>query len=215
MRTFFSALASLLYLLLLGSCSSYMTQSKNVSNAKKDYSKILVYARGKNEIARSIFEQDVAAALQQQGINAVAGHKEKVVDVPAEKQLSREESEALKQELLNMGFDGVVITHLVDTEQYREVIPTGVYPSTDAYNYGQFGYYWTYYPAFDWAPGLTIEGTRYELESALYDLRNDTGNTLQWIGRFKLEDPKDLRKTTQGYARELVSALMKESISRE
>ena len=59
-----------------------------------------------------------------------------------------------------------------------------------------------------------MEGTRLELESALYDLRATDGNSLQWLGRFKLEDPKDLQKATSNYAKELVSALRQESISK-
>ena len=199
--------------LLLEGCAPYMTQSQNVSGQKAPYSKILVITRVQNRIARSLSEQDIAAALQEKGIPAVACLKNEI-EVPMEQELSPEERAALKQELLDMGFDGVLVTHLVDTEQYKEVIPRGVYASTDPYNYGQFGYYWTYYPVTDWAPGTVVEGTRFELESAFYNLKTDPGKNLQWIGRFKLEDPEDIRKTSQRFAREVVNTLAAESISK-
>ena len=202
-------------LLLNGCASAYMTQSKAVVKTKKPYDKILVIARGKNEIARSIFEQDVARNLESHGIDGVAYHKESGRGVPVDTDLTDAEVAQLKQKVTDMGFDGVILTHLVNTEEYKELIPTGVYPSTDPNYYGQWGYYWAYYPALDWAPGYSVEGTRLELESALYDVRATDGNNLQWLGRFKLDAPKDLQKTTSNYAQELVTALRQESISKK
>lgn len=199
-------------LLISGCGSMYMTKSQTVVKEKKSYSKILVIARGKNEIARSIFEQDVARNLDGHGINGVAYHKESGIGVPVDTDLTEAQIADLKNKVIDMGFDGVILTHLVNTENYKELIPTGVYPSTDPNYYGQWGYYWTYYPAMDWASGYSIEGTSLELESALYDVRATDGNNLQWLGRFKLEDPKDLQKTTSSYAKELVTALRQESI---
>lgn len=208
--SFFCLLGSAL--LISGCGSMYMTKSQTVVKGKKPYSKILVIARGTNEIARSIFEQDVARNLEKHGIDGVAYHKESGIGVPVDSDLDEAQIEDLKQKVIGMGFDGVILTHLVNTEQYKELIPTGVYPSTDPNYYGQWGYYWTYYPAMDWASGYSIEGTTLELESALYDVRATDGNSLQWLGRFKLEDPKDLQKTTSNYAQELISALREESI---
>jgi hypothetical protein len=203
-----------LFVLLVGCGSMYMTKSQTVVKGKKPYSKILVIARGKNEISRSIFEQDVARNLDGHGIDGVAYHKESGISVPVDSDLTEVQISDLKQQVIDLGFDGVILTHLVDTEEYKELIPTGVYPSTDPNYYGQWGYYWAYYPALDWAPSYSVEGTRLELESALYDVRATDGNSLQWLGRFKLEDPKDLQKTTSNYAQELVTALRQECISK-
>ena len=200
-------------LLMSGCGASFMTQSKAVVDAKKSYSKILVISRGKNEIARSLLEQDIAKELKGHGVNAVAYHKESGIGVPVDVELTEEQVEALKQKVIDSGYDGAIITHLVNTEEYRELIPTGVYPSTDPNFYGQWGYYWTYYPVYDIAPGTINRGTRFELESALYDIRSTGGNSLQWLGRFKLEDPNDIQKATAQYGRELVNAMMAKSIS--
>jgi hypothetical protein len=191
-----------------------MTQSKAVVDAKKSYSKILVISRGKNEIARSLLEQDIAKELKGHGVNAVAYHKESGIGVPVDVELSEEQVEGLKQKVIDGGYDGAIITHLVNTEEYRELIPVGVYPSTDPNFYGQWGYYWTYYPVYDLAPGTTLTGTRFELESALYDIRSSGGNSLQWLGRFKLEDPEDIQQATAQYAKELVNGMMLKSISK-
>ena len=200
--------------LLLSSCgATFMTQSKAVVDAKKSYSKILVISRGKNEIARSLLEQDIAKELKGHGVNAVAYHKQSGIGVPVDVELTEQQIEALKQKVIDDGYDGAIITHLINTEEYKELIPSGVYPSTDPNFYGQWGYYWTYYPVYDIAPGTAVTGTRFELESALYDIRSTGGNSLQWLGRFKLEDPDDIQQATAQYAKELVGAMMEKSIS--
>jgi ribosomal protein S6E (S10) len=200
--------------LLLSSCgATFMTQSKAVVDAKKSYSKILVISRGKNEIARSLLEQDIAKELKGHGVNAVAYHKQSGIGVPVDVELTEQQIEALKQKVIDDGYDGAIITHLINTEEYKELIPSGVYPSTDPNFYGQWGYYWTYYPVYDIAPGTAVTGTRFELESALYDIRSTGGNSLQWLGRFKLEDPDDIQQATAQYAKEVVGAMMEKSIS--
>lgn len=210
-----SGLFALCVSLLLLSCgSTYLSNSRQVVVKKKSYSKILVVSRGKNEIARSLLEQDIARALEGKGTNAVAYHKESGIGVPVDVELSEEEVTSLRQRVTDMGFDGVIVTHIVNVEEYKELIPSGVYPSTDPNYYGQWGYYWTYYPVYDIAPGTSVSGTRFELESALYDIRSTGGNSLQWLGRFKLEDPEDIQRATSQYAKELVGALMEKSIAK-
>jgi hypothetical protein len=212
-----SAILTLLLIssFLLSSCgATYMTQSQQVVEEKKSYDKILVISRGKNEIARSLLEQDIAKELKGHGVNAVAYHKQSGIGIPVDVELTEIQLDNLKNKVLEGGYDGAIITHLVNVEEYRELIPSGVYPSTDPNYYGQWGYYWTYYPVYDIAPGYTAEGTRFEVESALYDIRATGGNSLHWLGRFKLEDPEDIQKATAQYSKELVSAMMKESITK-
>ena len=133
------------FLFLLGSAfflescgATYMTQSKKVVSEKKSYSKILVISRGKNEIARSLLEQDIAKELKGHGVGAVAYHKESGIGVPVDVELSEDQVADLRKRVTDMGFDGVVITHLVNVEEYRDLIPAGVYPSTDPNYYGQW-----------------------------------------------------------------------------
>jgi len=214
MKTKFVFLLFISASMLLSGCgASFLTQSKAIVDGKKSYSKILVVSRGKNEIARSLLEQDIARELKGHGVNAVAYHKESGIGVPVDVELSEQQVATLRQKVVDDGYDGAIITHLINTEEYKELIPTGVYPSTDPNFYGQWGYYWTYYPVYDIAPGTAVTGTRFELESALYDIRSTGGNSLQWLGRFKLEDPEDIQKATAQYAKELVSAMMEKSIS--
>ena len=215
MRSNLVLLGLLMLSLTFSGCgSSFMTQSETLSDSKNSYSKILVVSRGSNEIARSLLEQDIARELEKHGVSAVAYHKESGIGIPVDVELTDAQFEDLERQVEEGGYDGAIITHLVNVEEYRDLIPAGLYPSTTAQNYGYFMYYWGFYRVYDIAPGTSTEGLRFELESALYNLRGTSSNSLQWLGRFKLEDPEDIQKATAQYAKELVSAMMKESISK-
>ena len=82
-------------MLLSGCGASFLTQSKAIVDGKKSYSKILVVSRGKNEIARSLLEQDIAKELKGHGVNAVAYHKESGIGVPVDVELSEQQVAAL------------------------------------------------------------------------------------------------------------------------
>lgn len=203
-----------LSLVFSGCGSSFMTQSQTITDSKKSYSKILVVSRGSNEIARSLLEQDIARELGKHGVNAVAYHKASGIGIPVDIELTDAQYQDLERQVEEGGYDGAIITHLVNVEEYKDLIPPGLYPSTTAQNFGQFAFYWGFYRVYDIAPGGSVEGVRFELESALYDLRGTSSNSLQWLGRFKLDDPEDIQKATSQYGKELVNAMMKESISK-
>lgn len=197
--------------LVLSGCSTYLTQSQNVSKEKKEYRKILVFARSQNRIARSLFERDVTEFLVEKGITATASLRSDI-DIPIDRAVSEAESEAIRQTLIDRGYDGVIVTNLVNTEQYKEVIPGGMTTEYYPVYYGRFRRYVSFYPATTWEPDRLVTGTRHVLESTLYDLRETEEDNLQWIGRFVVEDPSKIEKATSKYATELCKALLESSI---
>ena len=201
----------IIFSLLLAGCGSYLTQSENVSNAKKPYSKVFVLAWSQNKIARGLFERDVAQALGEKGITAVRS-PDSGIDIPTDQKLSESDAAALASQLRAQGFDGVVLTSLVNREEYKEEVPGSYsYGYNPAYSL-HFGSYVGYYPAVTWEPGKQVTGTRFVLESTLYDLTSPKKENLQWIGWFEVEDPEDIQATTSRYAKELVSALLKSNM---
>lgn len=206
---------SLLLLLagfVLTACSSYLAHSENVSKTKKPYAKVFVLAWSQNDIARALFERDVVEALGKKGITGVRS-LDSGIDLPTDHKPSESEAKAVGDALRAQGYDGVLVTHLVDTEAYREVLPEsfspGFYPSYSM----QFGGYLGYFPANAWQPERMVTGTRFVFETALYDLRSQRAENLQWIGYFVLEDPTDIRETTARYAKELAISLRQSSIA--
>ena len=200
--------------LLQGCGTSYLQTSTNVSNTKKQYDKILVVSRSKDKTARIAFENKVAADLKTRGINAESSYTIIKMDLLSQ-DLSEANIAAIKNDLVRKGFNGVIVTNLIDTNQYTDVVPgssgTVYYPV----RYGRFGRYYAHYPVNYWGADQIESGVEYTLESCLYDITESQSDNLQWVGRFKVRNPSDLMKTIDVYSKELTEALLKESISVE
>ncbi len=198
--------------LLLLSCSSYLTSSENVSKTKNDYNKILVVGRSKDKTARIKFENSVVSQLAEKGLNGISSYSANAI-ININKEYSDSELVTLKKNLMSNGYDGVIVTNLINTEAYTDVVPGN---SSTAYiprRVGRFGRYLTYYPITTWEPDQLKSGTKYIFESSLYRLDEKQGENLQWIGRFEVKDPSSLETTVDNYAKNLTNALVKNSVS--
>lgn len=205
-------LPGLIFVVLLSGCSSYLTSSENVSKTKNNYGKILVVGRSKDQTARIKFENSVVAQLAESGINGVASHAANGI-ININKKYADDELVSLKKNLMSNGMDGVIVTNLINTEEYTDVIPGN---SSTAYvptRVGRFGRYFAYYPVTTWEPDQLKSGTKYVFESSLYRLAEGEGDNLQWVGRFEIKDPTSLESTVNNYAKDLTKALVKSSIS--
>ena len=199
--------------LTLTACGSYLVNSENVSKAKKPYAKVFVLAWSENNIARSLFESDVVKALEEKGIAGVRS-LDSGIDIPVDHKPSESEAEAIGNAIKAQGFDGVVVINLVSREEYKTEVPGSYAYRYDPASTMYFGSYMGLYPAVTWEPGKQVTGTRFVLESTLYDLTSPKEENLQWIGWFEMEDPTDIRKTTARFAKELVGSLSKTSMAR-
>jgi hypothetical protein len=207
-----NAIALPLILLFFTGCSSYLTSSENVSKTKNNYEKILVVGRSKDNTARIKFENSVVAQLKENGVAGVASHAaNKLIDL--NKKYSESELSALKKKLIANGYDGVIVTNLINTEEYTDVIPGNTSTAYVPTRAGRFGRYLTYYPITTWEPNQLKSGTKYVFESSLYRLAESEGDNLQWIGRFEVKDPTSLDNTVNNYAKDLTKALVKNSVS--
>ena len=200
------------YFLLADCSNSYLRQSTNVSNIKKKYDKILVVAHTKDKVARIRAEGLVVNELGLRGVKA-----ESSVDVIKTEKFSQEmsekEIETLISQLLDAGFSGVIITNVINTEQYKDVIPGGSNIEYYAPQYGRFGQYYSYYPATSWEPDRIEAAVDYTVESCLYDITVAQKDNLQWVGRFKLKNPEDIKEAIAQYSKELTDALIDQSIN--
>ena len=206
-----SYLVLFLGFLLSGCASQYLKSSQRVNEEKKPYSKILVLGHFQNPIARGLLEKEVSQNLMENGINSTAS-KNSEIDFKLDSKLTDEARADIKRQLIQNGFDGVIVTNLIDVQEYREVVPGTFATAALPDHYMGFGTYIGYYPAVAWQPGQVNTGTQFVLESALYALDQEPGNALQWVGRFVVEDPEDIRKSAAQYARELCRALYESNI---
>ncbi|WP_422858448.1 hypothetical protein ACOKFD_13820 [Flagellimonas sp. S174] len=205
-------IAGFLFLFLLQGCSSYLTSSENVSKTKNNYDKFLVVGRSKDNTARIKFENSVVSQLAEQGLNAVSSYSANAM-VDINKKYSDSELASLKKKLMSNGYDGVIVTNLINTEAYTDVVPGSTSTAYVPARVGRFGRYLTYYPITTWEPDQLKSGTKYIFESSLYRLAESSGDNLQWVGRFEVRNPSSLEKTVSNYALDLTKALVKNSVS--
>lgn len=206
-------IAALVFLLLFSGCSSYLTSSENIAKTKNSYEKILVVGRSKDKTARIKFENSVVAQLKENGVFGVASNGTMMIDL--NKKYTDEELAGLKKTLVSNEYDGVIVTNLINTEEYTDVIPGGTTTTYVPTRVGRFGRYLTYYPITTWDRDEIKSGTKYIFESSLYRLAETAGDNLQWVGRFEIKDPTSLEKSVNNYARDLTNALVKSSIAKE
>lgn len=201
-------------LFMLGCGTTYLKNSSNVSKTKKKYDKILVVARSKEKLVRFRFEDQVVNDLAAQGVIAKSS-KDIIRTEALNKDLSEGDMDNLRSKLVEDGYSGVIVTNLVNTSEYTDVLPGGTGTAYYPVRYGRFGRYYRSYPVNYWEPDQVETGIEYTLESCLYDLSIDLKDNLQWVGRFQVKDPSSLTKTIEKYSKELTTALIIESISQE
>ncbi len=198
-------------LIFTGCATTYMTNSTNVSNQKKNYDKILVVYREGDMTGRIALENQIVRDLAARGVSAVSSIQVIKTD-SFQKELSEAELDQLVESLLSAGYTGVLVTNLLDKSQYTQVTPGATYGGYGGF-YGGFGSYYGAYPMMYREPDRVTTGIEYILESVLFDITDKDGENLQWIGRFSVKNPSDLQKTVAKYSEELVTELMANSIS--
>jgi hypothetical protein len=202
---------SIFSMLLLGCSTSYLTQSRNVANSKRSYHKIAVIGVSKSYLARTQFEEEVVAKLTASGVHAIPSIRSGI-SISMDQALSAKQTEAINRQLLAAGYDGALVTNLINTTEYTDVIPGTGYIGFYPVRYGRFGRYTAFYTIPYWEPDRMISGTRYVLETCLYALDNGQEDNLQWVGMFELKNPRNLNTVTIKYAAELSEVLLRESI---
>ncbi|MDX2086267.1 MAG: hypothetical protein SFX73_00400 [Kofleriaceae bacterium] len=146
-----------------------------------------------NETARRAAEDQLARDLLARGVRASPSYA-----VLSEKDKENADSEAVRAKLTSMGFDGIVMMHIVDRHEDLEYSPA------------TFSGYWSYgYPYF-YGPGLYGPGYAYtevvsRIETKAYSLKN---GQLVWSAITKTvtedEDQKPLiDQTTEVIATQL------------
>jgi hypothetical protein len=202
----------LLMFFITGCSSSYLQHSSNVSNSKKQYDKILILAKSKDNIIRLKFEDQVVQDFANYGIEATSSMA--VIRTESfSKEITEKDIENIRLKLVDDGYSGVIITYLISKNQYSDVVSGGSGTAYLPVRYGRFGRYYGAYPVSYWEPDQVRVGTEYTLESCFYDITIDQKDNLQWVGRFKVKDPSSLVKTIEKYSKELTDRLLLESIS--
>lgn len=193
---------SMILLLFLWSCSSTMEYTWTKEDYQgRVYEKVLVIVMSPTQQGRMNAENAIVEYLTKEGISAT-NSLTLFPSVNDQNELSEQE---IENRILDGGYDGVLITELVDAKT-RQVREGGGTYSQPTYGYGRYvrrGYMHVQEPEY------YREEKTYVLETRLFDTADDaTKEEVVWTGQSELTDPSSAESAAKKYAKTLVATLL-------
>jgi hypothetical protein len=148
-----------------------------------------------NVTMRHSAEDRLAIDLQKKGMQAIPSY------VVLGDTLDTKNIEAAKAQLREKGYDGVITMRIVERNQELEGMPT--------YDWTWGGWGWGYPYGYGYS-GYAYTETTYRVETAAYDLRN---NTLLWSVMTKTTDPETAKELIGGTSQVVTREFVKHGLS--
>lgn len=185
------------------------TSSELVENWKNpdiktfEAQKVLVIGITPEESTRKVFEKKLVAELKKNGVNAVKSmdyFKNSFTSSPK----TEKEMLALESELLENGFDAILLSKVLGVEDkitvvkaYRNLDKTFKSFRDDYYENQEIYYDEDYYEEYQ----------VFHAESSLYCICPDKARELIWKGSIDVTEPENIKKAVGDYVKVLVWAL--------
>jgi hypothetical protein len=220
-----NVIAMAVAMLVLNACgsvkvvSTWTAEQEAVDQFKS--SKVLVIARTANNSARTAFEEEIARALNERGINATESFK-KVPNLNPQREVTEERAQQVLSMIRSEGFSSIVLTTVKDKRQTTETNTSGVYMGVGYGGYpgyyGGFGSYYrypyaygSYYGAGAYIPtgSTTSTYTTYVLETVGFNLDAPEENQLVFVVSSELSDPSNAHKVAEEYVEKITKELTK------
>jgi hypothetical protein len=200
---------SVITLFFLMSCSSTMKYTWTKDDYQgRNYNKILVIAEASSQQGRVNVENAIVDALNKEGISA---NNSLIVFPPNQNNHDLSEEE-IENRILEGGYDGVLVTSLVDAKSRDVREGGGTYYQPVAYRYGRYvrrGYVHLQEPEY-----YRQEKT-YVLETQFFDVANKaTKESVVWSGQSELTDPSSAQSAAKSYSKKLVKTLLESGMIR-
>jgi hypothetical protein len=188
--------------ILSGCATTDLTNSwKNPNYSGGPLTKVLVVGISNQTSVRRSFEETFAQSLANQGVQAIPSY----TLIPADGQIAED---VLKKAVEEAGADGILITRMVDRRTEISVSPASSAPPAYDMHRQYYGYYtgaWSGY----YEPE-TLQATEYIIaETTLF--RADAPEVV-WSGTTRTEQPGDVRKATEGFAKVMIAAMRKKGL---
>jgi len=163
--------------------------------------KILVVGISETSLGRRTYEDRFAKALRDNGADAVASY----TLLPTDDRLTREELEGTVQ---RDGFDGVIVTQLLEVAKETTYVPPSSHVVPSSYRYGYYGHYGTRYDVVH-TPGYTRTSEIVRLETQLW---NAEDSQLAWGITSETFDPTSTDDAITSVTNKLVSKLSEDGL---
>lgn len=204
----------LIIVVMLASCSAVtVTDSwSNMDMSSAVGEKIAVIAKTTDNTVREKVEQDMVASLNAAGFQAISTFSEMSMIDP-DKKVSEDDVEAIKQALMDKGYNHVMMIVLKSKENYLESNSsyTG-YNDPGFYGAGFYRGFGAYYGSmynYGTSQTTTTVNKKYIIESVVYDLTQPQGKSLMAAVTTTIDDPTSMSKTAEDMADKVVKTLMK------
>jgi hypothetical protein len=186
--------------LLIAGCAStkLVNQWKSPEFEGTPLRKVLVVGVSRQPSVRRVFEDEFAAQLRANGVQAVPSYTLIEEDGQAEQA-------ALERAVQEAGADGVLVTRLVRVQQQTQVSPGYYRPAPAMGFYGWYSSAWMGY----YEPAAVYQ---YDVVIAETSLYSPPHSRLLWSGTTETFAPADVKKETAGFAEVIIGALRGEGI---
>ncbi len=197
-----------LTMLLLASCST--VKVTDVWNSNKSINlnekKILVVSKTDQKSVRLRFESDLTLLLNENNLTAVESFR-KFPDLnPMEK---TDNDKDLVKRLLENDVQIVILSQLIDSEDYRKIIetntPTAQFHTYYDHRYRRFRGFYTYHNNYAYRE---YSGTKYIIETIIYDLTLYGNEQLVSIITLEVDTPQSISATSSDFANQIVKNIM-------
>jgi hypothetical protein len=191
------AIASIGLLIGCGTKTRVSSQWKSPDYTGGPMHKILVVGVAETPLGRRSYEDRFADALRARGAEAVSSYQL----LPTNDRLTKAELEATVR---RGGFDGVIVSRLLEVAEETEYIPPSTYV-TPSYGsrYGYYGYYGRNYDVVH-TPGYTRTTEVVRLETRLWNAAN---SQLAWGVTSETFDPTSTDDAIASVTKKLVEKL--------
>jgi hypothetical protein len=185
------------------SSSKLIKAYKNPETYTFEASKVLVIGMTANKELRSSFEKNVAEALEKENVNAVKSVDFFETSFTNRKQ-TIEELNALESQLLEAGFDAIVLTKVVGQQTkvpliaVYDAVEKGKHNTFDKYYYGNQNLF------FDTELAHYIV---YSTETSLYCICPGKERELLWQGTIEVTKSSNSKRNIKDYTKTLIKTL--------
>ncbi|GAA4941111.1 hypothetical protein GCM10023314_12570 [Algibacter agarivorans] len=183
---------------------SWRSQEYNNYKPKK----VLIVGVTENLTARKKFESQLKTELKIRGIDAVESYD---VFAPTFTSLKQTEEDIEKEveKISNNGFDAILISAVKGVDE--KTTYTGDWYITDYY-WRRFGRYYYLYQDVYFDRGYYNKYKIYNIESSLYNLKENNDKSLVWVASYSVVDPSSINTTVNDYVKAIIKSLENEGI---
>jgi hypothetical protein len=178
---------------------------KNPAYSGPKAKRILVIGMSENPAIRADFEDDMSAAITNDGIEVVPGNH--ILFRPESSQL---DADYLKAQIRDFKIDAVLVSRLVKVDKKTTYIPGHNYTVPYAYYNSFYGYYGTVYRQV-YSPDYLREDTTVRIETNFYGA-NPVDGDLIWTGTSDSFNPKSAQKAIDGVVKLIAKELEKQNL---